>query len=290
MFLYQIKSVGLGMLNSDELSRLLSKEPNQFMIDVDEDVYRKSEAIAQSDLKVIKSKSLYHYKNQPAQKSTPAQILGSAIHTLIFEPGLFEERFLIIPKDLNRRTKAGKEEFSRLLDLNKGLLSSDEMATCKRLKSSIKRQRHVAELIEGCLFEKSCFVQDESGLLLKCRLDGYHEDCNSIVDLKTTLDASPGSFERDIFKYGYHFQGAYYTDIVHELTGEYPTFKIIALEKSYPFEAAVYELSTKTLAIGRTSYREQLALLKGARENDRWPGYAKVTTVTPPKWLDKDFG
>lgn len=274
-------------MNIDELNEILhSENPNLFMIDLDENVYRESAGVSQSDLKLIDAKSLYHYRYQPKKQPTDAQLLGSAIHTKIFEPDLFESRFLKLP-DINRRTKAGREEYAALTESGKVLLKRDDWDLCTRMKTAIKRNAGINRIIEACEFEKSSFVKDKNGLVKKMRSDGYDKNTHTIVDLKTTMDANPKTFQRDIFKWGYHWQVAYYTDIVYELTGDHPKFIIIAIEKSYPHESCQFVLSAKSIAIGRTGYRRSLNKLNTAHSTGNWSGYDSRTVVTPPTWLER---
>ena len=276
-------------MDLERLNELVSSGTgSHFMLDLDEKVYRSSVGIAQSDLKLIKSKSLYHYRYaKTSKKDTPALILGRAIHKAIFEWDTFKDCYKVRPKDLNLRTKAGREEIAKMMEGGFEVLSREDMTMIKRMRMSIRRKPKIRDLIKGCQFEKSHFARHNERIILKCRTDGYDPKTNTIVDLKTTLDASPRTFIRDIFKYGYHIQDAFYIDVIEKITGETPSFKIVALEKSYPYEACQYELSPKSVAIGRKDYMEQLERLDHSLKTNIWPSYDDSVVVRPPAWLEK---
>ena len=64
-----------------------------------------------------------------------------------------------------------------------------------------------------------------------------------ILDFKTTLDARPSEFERSIFKYGYHRQGAMYLEAAaaHGIPAKH--YVIIASEKVPPYGTCIYRLT-----------------------------------------------
>lgn len=271
-----------------QLNELVSS-PNElpFMLEVNEKLYRSSNGVSQSDLKLIKSKSLYHFRYaKTANKETEALILGRAIHKAIFEWEDFKNEYMERPKDFNLNRKADKEQMKQWQDKGMTVLKRDEMTKIGRMRRSLKRRPKIFELISGCLFERSTWARCELDRLLKIRTDGYKPKTNTIVDYKTTMDASPGVFMRDIFKYGYHVQAAFYIDVIELRTGETPSFKIIAQEKSYPYEACVFELSPKSIAIGRKTYQEQLERLENALKTNLWPSYLEHNVVKPPRWLE----
>ena len=272
-------------MDLQSLNSLISSA-NCLSLDIPDSVYRDSIGIAQSDLKLIKSKSLYHYRYaRESRKETEALILGRAIHKAVFEWDSFADDYVVLDKEVNLRTKEGRAQRDELAKTHT-VLKPDQMTLIKKVVESIRRRPEISELIDGCEFERSHFVRHNERLVLKARTDGYNPKKNTIIDLKTTLDASPNSFIRDIFKYGYHFQDAFYIDVIEKLTSGTPNFRIIALEKNYPFEACTYELSPKSVAIGRKQYQVELEKLDKALREDKWPSYGPFNYVKPPAWLE----
>ena len=77
--------------------------------DLDNELYHKAYGLSCSDLKVmLRSPAHYHASLLFPQKTTPEMLLGSALHTAVLQPELFDEEYMELPK-LDRRTKEGKE-------------------------------------------------------------------------------------------------------------------------------------------------------------------------------------
>lgn len=259
----------------------------RFLVEMDDNTYRSYGAVAQSDLKLIRSKSLHHYRNMIRSKSTPAQVLGRGIHACIYEPEIFKTQYIELPQGFDRRTKARREEYETMAE--KGIvLSHEDYKLCGQIRDSVHSHDVAENIIKGSVFERVVIARDKkTGILLKGKLDGYKTGV--ISDLKTTVNAQPNAFIRDIFKYGYHFQAAFYIDLVERCTGLTPKYYIIAVEKSFPYAVSLFEMSAKTLAIGRTQYKETLSVLERAKQNNSWPSYKTMTTVAPPKWLEAEW-
>jgi len=68
--------------------------------------YHSNKSISASGLKEISSTSVTDYLNKKFKTSLALE-LGSAIHTIILEPELFDTEFHIMP-NIDLRTKAGK--------------------------------------------------------------------------------------------------------------------------------------------------------------------------------------
>ncbi len=75
--------------------------------------YHAGPGVSKSDLDLI-ARSPAHYRAQKAapREATPAMIIGSAFHTATLEPEKFDLEFAVAPEGIDRRTKAGKEEWA----------------------------------------------------------------------------------------------------------------------------------------------------------------------------------
>ena len=135
----------------------------------------------------------------------------------------------------------------------------------------------------------SFWSQDSSGLTKRCRLDNYIDEADIVVDLKTTECAAPGVFSRDIWKYQYHVQAAYYTDVVKEVTGRDCSFFIVAVEKSKDCDVTVHLVGQEALAHGRALYRRWLSDYAEAVASRTWRGYEQaIHTYGVPAWVKDD--
>lgn len=125
----------------------------------------------------------------------------------------------------------------------------------------------------------------ETGVRCKGRPDHLAGSSRIVVDLKTTTDASPESFTRSIFNFGYHRQAAHYIAglAAHEAAVDH--YAIIAVEKTPPFGVAVYRLMDDAVEAGRQQLRRLLALWRDCEERGEWPCYPdEITDISLPRW------
>ena len=82
--------------------------------------YRSHPAISKSDLfKITKSPLHFKWAMENRERETPSLIFGRACHKYVLEKESFYKEFAVMP-DINRRTKAGKEEYEAFLSENSG--------------------------------------------------------------------------------------------------------------------------------------------------------------------------
>ena len=266
---------------------------------IPEKIYRKHEAIAQSDLKTVNALSPLHYlKNRyhHIEKETPAKILGEAMHTAFFEPDSFNSRHSVLP-EINRRTKEGKIQYAAFLEGNKGktILTFDQKLTIDRMLENIRKIPEIKKYINGGKVERCFFAppphqyEDRIPVSRKIRVDYWIENEPMIVDLKTTMCAAKGPFIQSVLKYGYFVQNAYYADLLKHF-GYEVRFVFIVVEKVQPFDVAVYELDAEFIKQGRAMYTEGLRQLAVCFESDSWPGYDKqCQTLECPEWTKRQW-
>ena len=187
------------------------------------------------------------YKNREL-KETPAMRFGTAVHSAILEPAKFNA--LYDKTELRRNTKAYKE-----LDDSKLWLSSSEWSSIEGIKRSIYRNTAGSDELAKC----SHFEQEVKGVINGIDFRGFVDAMSqdTIIDLKTTQDASPDGFAKSVYNFNYHLQASIYL----ELTGA-KKFYIIAVESQSPYSCALYELSQDALDSGRAMLEKGIALFK----------------------------
>jgi len=264
---------------------------------VDETVYRSHETIAQSDLKVLVNGSPKHYLQSRAggdKKLTPALTLGIATHKAFFEWDTFLDEYSVIPETIDRRTKAGKAEWSEFQKESEGmkLLTADQIRTISNMMQNLQSIRIVREYTTGGYPER-CFFRpppplyaDRIPVSLKARFDYWQPDQKVIVDLKTTDSAAPERFLQSVKKYGYHIQAAYYLDFVDPGA----EFIFVVVEKNPPYEVAVYKMDEAFIKQGRAVYTEGFRELAQCFYHDTWGGYPReVQTLECPEWTKRQW-
>lgn len=257
--------------------------------DVDPYVYHALDCASSHRLGLLK-KSPAHlkYSIDNPTPSTDAMVLGEAIHQAVLERDRFYGRYVVAP-DIDRRTTLGKQLWDIFQHENAGriVLSKKDWAMCMAASESFNKHNIAKALLSELedIELTGIWKDKETGLLCKMRVDGLARGLKNISDVKTTTDASRRSFERSIFNYGYHRQGAMYVDGMRALGEDVDHFTIIAFEKAPPFEVAVYRLEDDILELGRKENQKLLRLYAHCVEKNDWPGYGEeVQEVGIPAW------
>ena len=82
------------------------------------------------------------------------------------------------------------------------------------------------------------------------------------------------AFKRDIYKYAYHLQAAFYIDQLG-----INNFKFIAVQNTYPYTVEVYTLSNELLERGRNAWKQafkdyEIYLETGVITSYNWQVYS----------------
>lgn len=231
--------------------------------------------------KIAKSPATYKYSLTAPKEESKAFLIGSALHCLVLEPHLFYEQYIKDP-GINKRTNAGKAEYEALKASGKIILSVDDWEQVLGMTDSVMNNLTAAKLLSSGSPEQTVLTEIE-GVPAKCKIDWLRSP-QIIVDLKTTDDASEEGFARNIAKFGYDMQAAWYLDC----TGlDY--FIFIVVEKSPPYLTNIFQMGQQSINVGRTKYLKALAQYKQCLESDYWPGYSEeIKTIEMPNWALKE--
>lgn len=260
------------------------------------DAYHSGEGISKSGLDLIGRSPLHYWAKyldpqREPQEPTPAMLLGTAIHSAVLEPHSFANDYVVFPK-IDRRTKEGKAYYDELVAQAAGrtIISADDYATCVSIQDNVRRHPAAQVLLNDGEPELSVYWRDEqTGVLCKCRPDWMNYKANTIIDVKSTDDASPAGFQKSIVKWGYHVQAAWYLDGVKAATGHAPkAFIFAAFEKTRPYATAFYYADEDMIELGRQLYRERLDVFAACLKNNSWPGYPQqLSPISLPGWVMK---
>jgi len=154
--------------------------------------YHADPAISASHLHAV-ANSPYHYwsrflaPDRPPSVQTAAMKLGSLTHCAVLEPDELSSRYGIC---LPRNTKAGKEMAAEMEAGGIEAVTNTDMEQALAMAASVRSHQAAAALLRDGKAEQSFWWDDiQTGLRCKCRPDWYNG--TTIVDLKTTTDASP---------------------------------------------------------------------------------------------------
>lgn len=261
--------------------------------DVPYEVYDLLPGLRKSSIWIINKKTLSHYKaailktNDP----TPSQTKGLVSHDAILEPDKFDTLYLPTPEapddraggKWNRTYKTHKiawnEAQEEARQAGKTILEPGVYEDGIAIRDKVLAHPTLAALIRAGKKEVTFqWIDVDTGLLCKGRLDllvvGERITRPIIVDVKTTVDASPTGFMYEAYKWGYPAQLAMYFDAVRAVLQQEPKDPVLAaIENVYPYELALYDVELDYLDLGRSQYKAILGQIKEAMDTDTWPGY-----------------
>lgn len=243
--------------------------PNGVHFDVPREDYDAIDAVNWSRLKMI-GKSPAHYRHNllTPSKDTDARKRGRAVHMAVFEP----ERYLsaTIVWDAGRRHGRKWDAF---VEKNEGkdILTAAEARAVQDLANAIRSDATAEKYVSGGRAEVTV-LWEESGIRCKGRLD-FAANCGALVDIKTTRDASPEGFGREVWRYQYHVQASWYRHGWEKATGTRLPFVFVAVEADPPHVVQVYRVPEPIMDLGTERWTALLEHLAFCRQESRWPGY-----------------
>ncbi len=269
--------------------------------------YQSNLAYGSSTLKRIHLKSILHALESQYEENE-SMVRGGALHCTTLEPERFNLEYVMYPLGGPRRPSqkqiAAKNpsaetlsaiKFWKEFDLKhagKSILTQADLDAVIGMKKALRNHKLANTILHGGEAEYSYYVTDpRTGLPLKCRPDYVKNGC--LFDLKTTMDASPIGFARQVGNQAWHLQAAFYVDVYNMATGENVNeFYFIAVENKAPHAVMIHLADEILLAEGRKAYMKCLDQLKDFQDRGGDPkvpnsmnyfGYPmEVNTLTVP--------
>jgi hypothetical protein len=254
------------------------------------EAYHALKAVSPSQIKVLGRSPLHYFdqflaEDREKREPTPAMLIGTALHTAVLEPELWDSNIAVPPHSFDRRTKAGKElaaEFERE-SAGKIVLTLDDADQVRRMADAVRLHPAAGFLLElpGRREASYTWKDPATGLECKTRPDWHSEDRRIVVDVKTTRDASRVEFAKSIANLDYHVQAAWNQGAL-----EAQQFLTIAVETTRPFAVAVYPASGAMIAAGMRRIEAAMTLLAECHASGKWPGYGDLVAepIELPGW------
>jgi PDDEXK-like domain of unknown function (DUF3799) len=230
--------------------------------------YEQIDAVNWTTLKAMRqSPKHYRYHAAHPTEDTAAMAMGRAVHTAVLEPDRFPLDYAVWKGD----RRAGKEwEAFRAANADRTILRADEYAYCLEIRDAVRAHPVAKHLLEAGEAEKTIlWTDDATGLACKGRIDWLNGI--GLCDLKTTADLDPLRFGATAARMGYHCQLAFYRRGL-AANGVQAPVKIMAVEKSAPYDTAVFTLDEDTLYAGDEEVSELLRRVVECRAANAWPG------------------
>lgn len=235
---------------------------------------------------ILKSAIRFHYEQTHPKPQSKAFEDGTLWHAWMLEGGKNVE--FVDAK--NWLTKAAKQDKEDIKARGKIPALVDDKTTLEGALRALMSNPDAADLLnplEGEA-EASYFTTDsETGVMLRTRPDWltWKNGKLTIVDYKTTTDATPEGFTKSAASFGYHQQAAWYLDQLKAVYGvDDAEFVFIAQEKEPPYITGVYTLDMPALMEGQDANRDAINLF-ARYERDGWPENCQgKTELSLPGW------
>lgn len=200
--------------------------------------------------------------------------LGSAAHALLLEG---EDRMVVVPFDDYRKDAAralrdqaraeGKHpvlvaRYTDVVNMRDAALKA--LAQCSDLAGlSLKRGR-----------AEHTILWKEGGVICRARPDFIFEGELVFLDYKTTTDATPAVFTRQIVRMGYHLQDDFYARGVRAIFGKRPKGIFLAQETKVPYACSFHGCAPSVQAIARKDNDCAIATWGECLRGNAWPSHS----------------
>jgi len=254
--------------------------------DLPETAYHAIEAFSASGAKqLLRSVAHYVASREEPREPTANMLLGTAAHRLVLEPERAGD--VVAAPDVDRRTKAGKEAYEAFVQSSVGklVLPVADYDRAQRVAEAVRQHPIAWQLFTGAQTEITS-LWHRDGVRCKARIDAVSG--STIVDLKTTIDASPEGVAKAIASFSYHVQEAHYRDALEAQGMFAERFVFVFCETSAPFNVLVAELDEHALGIGRAqikkAFERYAALTLGEIPREQMGYEPIVHRVSLPRW------
>lgn len=286
------KNLTIDQLN--EMINALADGDSLVIYELDSKVYRSADAIANSDLGLIKESpaQLIWARNAPVDEDKLKTLdIGTAVHCKLLEPHKFDDEFAIAP-NVPKRSNAEKEIHAAFEAENKDkiILSTDDAKRIDLMSRSAMAHPTLAQLLSGGDSEVSVFWRDsETGLLCKCRPDHIIKIGGTLfcLDVKTTDDIE--KFQRSIGDYGYNRQQAFYTEGLTVAFGDIPVFLFGVVSKSVScgrYPVTIKSLDAEDVDAGENEFRALLRVYAECKKTGIYSGISEIGRTTYARKAD----
>jgi hypothetical protein len=249
--------------------------------------------LSSSDIKEVEKTSPLHWAlklEQPRKAPTPAMLAGSAIHAMISEPE--KELFIRGLPDRRKRTEWAKLE-EQAAKKGQTVLTEGEFDECQRIADTaidtcVELQAALGE--KDLAVEASIFTQCTwSDLKIKCRPDMMSLSKRTMWDIKTTTDNTKDNFPREIKRWSYDMQAAFYLHCAACAGLVIDRFIFLAVDKPTGVCVA-YELSELYLKHAEKRMARVLDKLVEAESQGKFEtGWERVNTIHLPSWMEDEL-
>ena len=244
-----------------------------------------------SRLKLART-SVLHYRDTPDRPDTAALGMLRAVHALVLEPEHFARDFTIWT-GAARRGKVW--DAFKADNADRTILTEKEHREASMIAAAVARYKPAESLLKSpnLRTEVPLYWTDErTGLECKGKADMIleHDECCSVIDLKTVRSVNPRQMASDCARMGYHGQLAHYAAGVEAVTGK-PVVGValLCVEGTAPHDAGLFWLDPVSRDVGRRLRERLMQSVADASREQHWPGQVPAEMdIRLPEWAQDE--
>jgi len=211
--------------------------------------------------------------------------IGTAFETLLIEKEKFFDEVVVFDERLRpnknftlaaKENKAWKENFW-IENKGKTIITPKDYEMIKEMVDECDKNPVIQGLIESGDFQISVFWEDENGLKVKTRPDiviWTGEKTCVIIDIKSTVSASPSEFSKQAQNLNYPFQAIMQIKGLESLGYFVDSYYWLACEKNIDIPLAqLYEFTFEQQTPMRIAYDSVSKNVKKWKETNKASGY-----------------
>lgn len=276
---------------------------------IDATQYHRSMGLTKSGLLMLRKSPahFWNWLNSEPDPSTPAMNLGTATHTLLFEPHKWASEIMVIPADAPKKPTAAQlksekpkaetiaqikwwEEFDKQAE-GYCVITQEQQEQAKGMVNAVLQVDEVVQLMKhpSARAEVSIMAKENiDGMAIDCKMrcDMLTEDGRTILDLKTCEDASCDEFSRSFMSNGYWMQAAHYIATARKAGIPVERFIFIAAEKHQPHIVSMYTLDDKSLERAFAIRERLLRVLAQCMSTGKFPANNGISPLTMPFYIN----
>jgi hypothetical protein len=236
---------------------------------MERDEYREACGLNPSSIKQPSPKHVrYAYEHQ--SEATDAMQIGTAVHTLVWEPHLFEDQVVAFE---GRRT-GGKWDDFQAENEGRLILKQDAYERALEIGTAVVSDPLVKVLAQEGLAEVAVFTE-ECGLQCRGLLDWISTNTRTLCDLKVVASIDDRMFGNAVRRYGWDVSMACYRRWLQRESGKtVDAVKFIAVESKPPYDIKVVSVDEETLERGWKYAAGMIERIAECCETGVWPGQA----------------
>lgn len=201
--------------------------------------------------------------------------LGSAAHALLLEG---EDRMQVIDAE-NYRTKDAREQRDAARLAGKHPVLKARYDDVRRMadvaRRAIGRCQDLAGVKLGEGKPELVGIWEEDGAFMRFRPDWIHDHRLVMLDYKTTTDAEPSAFTRQIGRMGYHIQAAFYRRGMMAIEGADIPFVLVAQESEPPYAVSFHGCAPSLLEIADAEVERAIDTWRECMRRNSWPAFTQ---------------